>query len=66
MEMLFREIQRLIADKKFDELQKLSIQKPVKFNWVKEIFEDIHLKDRPDEPALIWTNGHDALFYFST
>jgi len=58
MENIFREIQRLIAEKKFAALQTLSMQKPVKFNWVKEVFEDIHVKDRLDEPALIWTNGN--------
>src|SRR5678816_2093227 len=60
MENIFREIQRLIVGKKFEALQTLSIRKPVKFNWVKEVFEDIHVKDRPDEPALIWTNGSET------
>ena len=40
--MLFREIQRLIAEKEFEALQNLSIEKPIKFNWVKEVFENIH------------------------
>jgi acetyl-CoA synthetase len=60
MEKLFREIQRLIAEKKFEALQQLPVHKPVKFNWVKEVFENIHVKDRPDEPALIWTNGSET------
>ncbi|HEX5150880.1 MAG TPA: AMP-binding protein [Parafilimonas sp.] len=60
MENVFRELQRLIAEKKFDALQQLSIQKPAKFNWAKEVFESIHVKDRPDEPALIWTNSSET------
>ena len=48
MEQLFREIRNLIAEKRFEELSVLNIPKPDKFNWVKEVFEDIHVKDTPD------------------
>ncbi|MCG8686296.1 MAG: AMP-binding protein [Desulfobacterales bacterium] len=29
---------------------------PKNFNWAKEIFEDIHVKERGDQLALIWTD----------
>src|SRR5882757_267171 len=54
---LYRQIREMIANKEFDELRKLDIPKPDKFNWVTEVFENIHAKDRPDARALIWTDG---------
>jgi len=57
MENIFREIRKLIADKNFDSLQQMKIPKPEKFNWVKDVFEAIHVKDTPDVCALRWTNG---------
>ncbi|MEO5997977.1 MAG: AMP-binding protein [Chitinophagaceae bacterium] len=56
-ENLFRQIMKLIANKEFEELDKLRIVKPIKFNWVTEVFENIHLKDSPFANALIWTDG---------
>ena len=29
---------------------------PEKFNWASEIFEGIHVKERGDQPALLWTD----------
>ncbi len=60
MEKLFREVSRLIADKNFAALQQLKIPKPEKFNWVKEIFEGIYVKDTPDATALLWTDGKET------
>ncbi len=60
MEKLFREVSRLIADKNFAALQLLEIPKPEKFNWVKEIFEGIYVKDTPDVTALLWTDGKET------
>ncbi|WP_022664776.1 acyl-CoA synthetase [Desulfospira joergensenii] len=31
---------------------------PEKFNWAKEIFEDLHVKETPDKAALIWNDIH--------
>ena len=47
----------MIANKQFAELKTLTIAKPDKFNWVKEVFENIHVKDHPDVPALTWTDS---------
>jgi len=63
METIFREIRRLITAKKFEELRSLPIIKPAKFNWVKEIFENINVKDHPDKHALIWTNGRETKYF---
>ena len=63
MEKLFREIRELIAEHKFDELRALDIPKPNTFNWVKEVFENIHVKDTPDVTALLWTNGIEVNRY---
>ncbi|NDY74598.1 acetyl-CoA synthetase [Desulfobacter hydrogenophilus] len=35
-----------------------SAELPKTFNWAQEIFEDIHVKERPDQPALIWADLH--------
>ena len=38
----------------FDKLNKTTL--PDKFNWAVEIFENMHVKERGDQPALIWTD----------
>ena len=63
MEHLFRTIRQLIAEKQFDTLSQLPIPKPEKFNWVKEVFEQIHVQDTPDATALLWTNGTETQNY---
>lgn len=56
MENIFRKIRSLIAQEDFDQLNAVNLQKPEKFNWVKEVFEDINVKDHPHETALLWTD----------
>jgi acetyl-CoA synthetase len=56
-ESLFRQVQTLIADQQFDQLSALNITKPQKFNWVREIFEAIQVKEQPEATALLWTDG---------
>jgi|GEM_PF-2635152 len=63
MEQIFRQVRQLIADKDFTGLAQLDIPKPKKFNWVKEIFEGIHVKETPTHTALLWTNGSDVNRY---
>lgn len=63
MEKLFREVGQLIADKNFEALTHLNIEKPEKFNWVKDIFEGIHVKDTPQATALLWTDGVESRRY---
>lgn len=63
MEQLFRQIRQLIANKDFETLAHLHITKPEKFNWAKEVFEAIHVKDTTDATALLWTNGSDVRTY---
>lgn len=60
VETLFRNIRQLIATKQFDELGQLKIEKPSTFNWVTEVFESINVKDHPQAPALIWTDGNQT------
>ena len=38
----------------FEKLNKTDL--PEKFNWAAEIFEGMHVKERGDQPALIWTD----------
>lgn len=40
--------------KLFERLNKTPL--PEYFNWAEEIFEGIHVKERPNQPALIWTD----------
>ena len=60
MKKLFSEVKELIAEEKFDQLHDLHYEKPEYFNWVSEIFEGIHLEERPQKTALLWTNGNDT------
>jgi len=63
MEQFVRTVRQLIREKKFDQLQALEFKKPEAFNWVKEIFEGIHVRDTPQATALLWTNGQDTRAY---
>ncbi len=40
----------------FEALNRMEM--PEHFNWVKEIFEDLHVRETPDKTALIWTDIH--------
>ncbi|MCB2217027.1 acyl-CoA synthetase [Desulfofustis glycolicus] len=35
-----------------------AMEMPEYFNWAQEIFEDLHVKERGDKTALIWTDIH--------
>ena len=36
-----------------------SMELPEKFNWTRDVYEAIHLKERPDQDALVWVNLGD-------
>ncbi len=57
MEQLFRKIRLLISNRIFDALYGLNFSKPSSFNWVKEVFENINVRDHAEATALIWTDG---------
>lgn len=63
MEQIFRTIRAHIANGSFDELRNLDIVKPEQFNWVRDVFEAINVKELPHQPALIWTNGERTETY---
>jgi len=63
MESLFREVRRLIAAKDFETLAQLELTTPASFNWVREVFENIHVKETPDATALLWTDGRQTQRY---
>lgn len=56
-EKFYRLVRDMIADKQFDALKTLAIPKPEHFNWVTEVFENIHVKDDPQFAALIWIDA---------
>ena len=56
-EDFYRQVRNMIAEQKFDNLKSLIIPAQKKFNWVTEIFENIHVKENPSGEALIWTDG---------
>ena len=60
---LFKNVRQLIAEKRFEELDRLDIVKPEKFNWVKDVFEAINIQEHPEAKALIWTNGAETREY---
>lgn len=57
MESSYRHVAELIANGQFEHLRKLKIEKPQQFNWVSEVFEEIHVKDNAQATSLIWTDG---------
>lgn len=63
MRNYFEECSRLIRESSFDRLSPVSGPAPQLFNWVTEIFEGIHLQQRPAARALTWTNGTDTLHF---
>lgn len=63
MKDLFYKVGQLIADGDYLSLSELSIKKPDYFNWVADIFEDIHVKERPNKTALLWTDGDRTITY---
>ncbi|MEP6948645.1 MAG: AMP-binding protein [Ginsengibacter sp.] len=56
-ENLYRQILKMIAGKQNEALRALDIEKPQKFNWVTEVFENINVKDHPNAQALVWTDA---------
>ena len=58
MEKIFRKVSQIIADKDFDALSDITITQPEKFNWARDVFEAIHVKETPDATALLWTDGN--------
>ncbi|MDX9894014.1 MAG: AMP-binding protein [Desulfofustis sp.] len=40
----------------FEKLNKMAL--PEYFNWAQEIFDELHVQERGDKPALIWTDIH--------
>jgi 4-hydroxybutyrate---CoA ligase (AMP-forming) len=65
MESYYREAMKLNTIENLDErreaakafFEKLNhADLPEKFNWVEEIFEGLHVKERGDQAALIWAD----------
>lgn len=66
MKNLFNQFAELSQNDEFDKLDQLKVEKPDYFNWVRDVFEGIYLKNHPDSKALIWTNGKETeTFTFS-
>lgn len=60
---IYKQLTHIIENESYEELQNLKITKPEYFNWVHEIFEGIHVKERPNKAALIWTDGSETVYY---
>lgn len=56
----FKTIRDLIASEQYDKLSALKIVKPEKFNWMKDVFEGLNVKDFPTAVALKWTDGKET------
>ncbi|WP_413513203.1 acyl-CoA synthetase [Myroides odoratus] len=63
MKTLFKTIGDFIATENFAALQDIKVEKPVFFNWVTEIFEEINVQETPDKTALLWTDGEKTEHY---
>lgn len=57
MKETFLQVKKLIEEENFNALHEIKYTKPATFNWVKEIFEAIHVKERAEKTALLWTDG---------
>jgi len=57
MKTFFEQALQLIHQDYYAALQDLKPNKPAYFNWVSEIFEGIHVKNQPQNTALLWTDG---------
>ncbi len=65
MKELFNEVIKINSTKDSDEQEKRAnhlfdqinaMVIPVHFNWVDQVFEEIHVKQNPDKTALIWSD----------
>ena len=63
MKNYFKEVSSIIKQQNFEKLNDLKITKPEYFNWVTEVFEGIHVKERPNKTALLWTDGSNTKEY---
>ena len=59
MQAYFSHFQRLAEASSYYELAELPIPQPKFFNWTADIFEGLHVAERPDQPALVLAD--DAL-----
>ncbi len=63
MKDLYKHIGELLVEQDYQALHDLEIKKPEYFNWVTEVFEDIHVKESPEKTALLWTDGESTHNY---
>lgn len=63
MKDLYKKIGELLIEQDFNALHDLKIEKPDYFNWVQEVYEDIHVQETPDKTALLWTDGEVTHHY---
>lgn len=60
---LFKQVSSLIAKEDYKSLSEIELGDFTRFNWVKEVFEGIHLVERPNKTALLWTDGVYTINY---
>lgn len=63
MKEIFKKVSTLISTNTYDKLHDLKLEKPTYFNWTEEIFEGIHVAERPDKTALLWTDETQTVAY---
>src|SRR5699024_7345747 len=50
----YQKVRQHITEQQFDKLRELKLQKPERFNWVRDIFKPMNVDRYPDEEALLW------------
>ena len=60
MQEIFSTIRSLIEKEQFRLLEELDIQKPAKFNWVRDVFEKLNVHQFPKAKALVWSDGNNT------
>lgn len=59
----FSQVRAAIETEQFDRLADFPLKKPTRFNWVKDIFYPLNVKQNPSGKALIWRNGEQEKHY---
>lgn len=53
----YQKTAHIIENDLYEQLSEITIEKPEYFNWVTDVFEKLHVTNKPNHTALLWTDG---------
>lgn len=61
----YQKVRQHITEEQFNKLRELELDKPKRFNWVRDIFKPMNVDQYPDKEALIWLgeSGEERFSY---